>query len=115
MSSTKRSTLPPRDNEKIEQPPSPMLDPAIFRVMADSAPIIILLLDAQGNIQHINPYFEHLTGYRLDEIKGKNWFTTFLPDRDQERIRALFQSALYDLPIRNRRDLKGFNQETAHH
>ena len=101
MSSTKRSTLPPRDNEKIEQPPSPMLDPAIFRVMADSAPIIILLLDAQGNIQHINPYFEHLTGYRLDEIKGKNWFTTFLPDRDQERIRALFQSALYDLPIRN--------------
>jgi diguanylate cyclase (GGDEF)-like protein/PAS domain S-box-containing protein len=101
MSSTKRSTLPARDNEKTEQTPSPMLDPAIFRLMADSAPIIILLLDAQGNIQHVNPYFEHLTGYRLDEIKGKNWFSSFIPARDQERIRALFQSAIHDLPIRN--------------
>ena len=101
MPTTKPSPLPQHDNEKIEQSPSPMLDPAIFRLMADSAPIIILMLDAQGNIQHVNPYFEHLTGYQLDEIKGKNWFTTFLPDRDQERIRALFQSAIHDLPIRN--------------
>ena len=101
MSSTKRSTLPPHDNEESKQTPSPMLDPAIFRLMADGAPIIILLLDAQGNIQYVNPYFEHLTGYRLDEIKGNNWFSTFLPPRDQERIRALFRSAIHDLPIRN--------------
>jgi len=85
----------------IEQPPSSMLDPAIFRHMTDSAPIIILLLDAQGNIQYVNPYFEQLTGYRLEEIKGKNWFSSFLPARDQERIRALFHSAIHDLPIRN--------------
>jgi len=101
MSTTRRSTLPPHDNEESKQTPSPMLDPAIFRLMADGAPIIILLLDAQGNIQYVNPYFEHLTGYRLDEIKGNNWFSTFLPPRDQERIRALFRSAIHDLPIRN--------------
>ena len=102
MSTTKRSTLQPHYNEKVERKtPSPMLDPAIFRLMTDSAPIIILLLDAQGNIQHVNPYFEGLTGYRLDAINGKNWFTTFLPSHDQERIRALFLSAVHDLPIRN--------------
>ncbi len=33
--------------------------------------------------------------------KGNNWFSTFLPPRDQERIRALFLSAIHDLPIRN--------------
>jgi diguanylate cyclase (GGDEF)-like protein/PAS domain S-box-containing protein len=101
MSTTKRSTIPPHGNEKNEQSPSPMLDPTIFKLITDSAPIIILLLDAQGNIQHVNPYFEHLTGHRLDVIKGKNWFTTFLPARDQERVRALFYSALHDFPIHN--------------
>ncbi len=102
MSTNKRSTLRPRDDEKVERKTSPpMLDPAIFRLMADSAPIIILLLDAQGNIRHVNPYFERLSGYRLDEINGKNWFTTFLAARDQERIRALFLSAVHDLPIRD--------------
>jgi PAS domain S-box-containing protein len=61
--------------------------------IVDTAPVIILLLDTRGSIQHVNPCFEQLTGYRLDEIKGKEWFSAFLPVRDQERIRALFNNA----------------------
>ncbi|OGT20013.1 MAG: hypothetical protein A2V90_06525 [Gammaproteobacteria bacterium RBG_16_57_12] len=79
---------------------SPLLDPAIFKLIADTAPIIILLLDRQGIIQHVNPYFEQLTGYRLDEVKGKEWFSTFLPERDRDRIRALFLNAIHDVPTR---------------
>jgi len=68
--------------------------------LINTAPVIILLLDTQGMIQHVNPFFEQLSGYRLDEIKGKEWFATFLPARDQERIRTLFQSAAHDVPTR---------------
>ncbi len=68
--------------------------------LIETAPVIILLLDTQGIIQHANPYFEQLSGYRLDEIKGKDWFTTFLPEQDQDSIRALFQKATHDVPTR---------------
>ncbi len=68
--------------------------------LIDTAPVIVLLLDTQGIIQHVNPYFEHLTGYRLDEIKGKEWFSTFLPARDHERIRTIFQNATHGVPTR---------------
>lgn len=56
----------------------------------DAAPIVILVLDEHGAIQHFNPYFERLTGYRLDEVRGRDWFETFLPERDHARIRKLF-------------------------
>lgn len=68
--------------------------------LVDTAPVIILLLDTQGMIQYVNPYFEQLAGYRMDEIKGREWFTTFLPVGDRERIRALFLTATHDVPVR---------------
>ena len=66
--------------------------------LVDTAPVIILLLDTQGIIQHANPYFEQLSGYVLEEIKGRNWFDCFIPERDQARIRALFELACQDVP-----------------
>jgi len=65
----------------------------------DAAPVVILLLDPQGAIQYVNPFFERLTGYRLDEIRGKDWFDTFLP-RDHERLRAVFQQRLVGTSVR---------------
>jgi hypothetical protein len=59
------------------------------RVLQD-APVVILVLDLEGRIEHVNPFFERLTGYRLDEVRGRDWFDTLLPERDRERIRALF-------------------------
>jgi len=51
---------------------------------------IVLLLDREGRIKHFNPYMEQISGYRLEEVKGKDWFTTFLPKHEQKRIRELF-------------------------
>ncbi len=68
--------------------------------LLDTAPVIVLLLDPRGMIQHVNPCFEHLTGYRLDEIAGKEWFATCLPAHDRARIRALFATAIDDQPVR---------------
>lgn len=56
-------------------------------------PMIVLVLDQAGTIQYTNPYFEQLSGYRLDEIQGKEWFETFLPPDDRDQIRTLFRRA----------------------
>jgi PAS domain S-box-containing protein len=68
--------------------------------LLDIAPTIVLLLDLQGHIQHANRQFEELTGYSLDEFQGREWFTTFLPERDQHRIRTVFQTAVEGTPVR---------------
>ncbi|MCH8531973.1 MAG: PAS domain S-box protein [Saccharospirillum sp.] len=70
------------------------------KTLLDTAPVIILLLDDQGSIRYVNPFFESLTGYRLEEVEGKDWFDTFLPKRDQARIREHFTSSMNNRPVR---------------
>lgn len=60
--------------------------------LLNAAPVMILMLDTEGKIRYANPYFEQLTGFQLHDIKGRNWFKLFLPMRDHERIKALFES-----------------------
>lgn len=64
----------------------------------DDAPVIVLLLSPQGIIQRVNAYFQRLTGYGSDEVRGKDWFDTFLPERNRDRIRALFAAASLGSP-----------------
>jgi len=59
--------------------------------LIQTAQMIVLVLDQQGHILRFNPYMEEISGYRLEEVQGQDWFTTFLPKRDQERIRKVFQ------------------------
>jgi PAS domain S-box-containing protein len=55
---------------------------------------IVVVLDEHGDIVYINPFMERLSGYRLVEVMERNWFATFLPARDRERIKALFTRAI---------------------
>jgi PAS domain S-box-containing protein len=68
--------------------------------LIETAPVIILVLDAQGRIVRFNPFMAELTGYQLEAVKGQDWFTTFLPERERTRIQAVFQNALSDAPTR---------------
>ena len=71
------------------------------RSLIDTAHAIILVLDPRGRIERFNPYFEQLSGYSLDEAVGLNWFDTFIPDRDREAIRQLFDMSLAGTPVVN--------------
>ncbi len=62
--------------------------------LINTAQIIVLVLDTEGKIIRFNPYMEKLSGYYLEEVKGKDWFKTFLPEGDYNRIRALFIRAI---------------------
>jgi len=59
-----------------------------------TAPVIILLLNSDLTIQHVNPYFEKLSGYPLNKMKGMDWVSNFLPKRDHEHIRELLLSSM---------------------
>ena len=65
-----------------------------------TAPVIVLLLDLEGNIEYVNPYFEKLSGFQLDEIQGKEWISTFLPKRDHSKIRELLKSSVEKKVVR---------------
>lgn len=62
--------------------------------LVDTAQTVILVLDPKGRIVRFNRYLEELSGYRLDDVRGRDWFDTFLPDRVRQGARALFRSAL---------------------
>ena len=74
------------------------------RLFADSlvetAQAIILVLDTQGHIVRYNSYMEDISGYKLEETKGKDWFSTFLPPGDHDRIRRLFKRAVGNMKTR---------------
>lgn len=62
--------------------------------LVEAVPTIVLILSLDGNIKFVNPYFERLTGFTLNDVKGKSWFTTFVPARDRSSRRALFARAI---------------------
>ncbi len=64
------------------------------RRLVETAPMIVLVLDNEGRIVHFNRFLAQLTGQRLQEVKGRDFFSTFLPPRERERIEGVFQEAL---------------------
>ena len=65
--------------------------------LVNTAQTIVLVLDLEGKIVHFNPYMEEISGYSLDEVRGKNWFETFLPEEYRESIRQLFLNAVHNI------------------
>ncbi|MCX6696232.1 MAG: PAS domain S-box protein, partial [Methanoregula sp.] len=59
-----------------------------------TAQAIVLILDPEGHIVYLNSYMEEISGYSLEEVKGKDWFETFLPSHIQESVRSLFRKAI---------------------
>lgn len=62
--------------------------------LVNTAQAAILLLDPQGKIVHFNPYFAEISGYRLEEVRDKDWFAIFLPECDQKRVAEMFALAI---------------------
>ena len=65
--------------------------------LIETAQVIVLVLDTEGRVVRINPYMEEISGYRLEEVQGRDWFTIFLPERDQGGVRELFLKAVNDI------------------
>jgi PAS domain S-box-containing protein len=58
-----------------------------------SAPGIVLIMDTDGRILRLNPYMEKISGYKLEEVQGKNWNEIFSPENGRKSITDLAQEA----------------------
>ena len=65
--------------------------------LVDTAQMIVLVLNPNATVRFINPYMERLSGYKLAEVKDRDWFNTFLPTGDWSEIRELFKEAITDV------------------
>jgi PAS domain S-box-containing protein len=62
--------------------------------LIDAAPAIVVVLGPDGRIVRYNRFAEELSGYRAEEVLGRDFFATLLPDRDRARIRDAFRRPL---------------------
>lgn len=65
--------------------------------LLNTAQAIILFLDMNGNVLRINQYFYDLTGFKEEEVIGKNWLENFIPPRDKAKISAFFHEFAQNL------------------
>jgi len=56
-------------------------------------PLILVVLDPVGRISEVNPFFEELAGRDAADIRGADWFGSFVSPRDRPGMRAAFESA----------------------
>jgi PAS domain S-box-containing protein len=68
--------------------------------LIEAARTIVLVLDPAGRIVRFNRFFEDLAGTRLEEVRGADWFETFLPEAAREAARRFFRDHAQELPAR---------------
>ena len=66
-----------------------------WQSLLDNVRLIVVGLNCEGIVEYVNPFFLDSTGYQLEEVIGKNWFSCFLPHTEQEAV----ESAFLDSPI----------------
>lgn len=62
--------------------------------LIETAHAVVLVLDRRGRIVRYNRFLEEISGHRLRDTAGRDWFETFLPERDCERVRRAFARSL---------------------
>lgn len=92
---------------------------ARFRQLADSAPVGILLMDADGGLNYANPSWLQITGLAAEGARGDGWWEAVHPD-DRERLsnawEELMRGSPLDLEFRYRRpegDLRSVRSQAA--
>lgn len=65
---------------------------ARFRHMADSAPALIWMTDANGEITFANMHYDYMFGRPAAEVSGRGWKNIVLPE-DLEQHNAAFRAA----------------------
>jgi PAS domain S-box-containing protein len=67
-----------------------------WKTLLNNVNLIVVGLNRMGNVDYINPYFLRLTGFRKEDVLGKDWFHQFLPGKDTIKVQGTFLSILED-------------------
>ena len=73
----------------------------------EQSPLCVVITDADGNIEHVNPAFTRVTGYQPDEVVGKNPRVLksgeTSPDQYASLWRTILDGKVWHSEIRNRK------------
>ncbi|HFB98592.1 MAG TPA: PAS domain S-box protein, partial [Bryobacterales bacterium] len=65
--------------------------------LLENARVLVLVLDTRGRVVRFNRFTEDVTGYRLEQVKGRCWFERFLPEEEhaaaQRELEELLRGA----------------------
>jgi PAS domain S-box-containing protein len=62
--------------------------------LLDGIHLLVVVLDPSAGIQVCNNYFTELTDWRLDDLKGKNWFDLLVPAEERAGLQEEFTAEL---------------------
>ncbi len=65
-----------------------------WRHILINAPQIGISLDPSARTIFANDYFLELTGWKREEVLGRDWFDIFLPESTREQIRGVFETVM---------------------
>ena len=68
-----------------------------FSDMLGNVELISIMLDRAGRVTYCNDYLLRLTGWRLEEVMGQDWFKLFVPP-EIEDLSAHYVALLANLP-----------------
>src|SRR5215212_3575646 len=72
---------------------------ARFRHMADSAPALIWMTDAEGQLAFANMHYDHMFGRPAAEMLGSGWEKIVLPEDLERHYVAFFAAFRARLPF----------------
>ncbi|MCB0166250.1 MAG: PAS domain S-box protein [Anaerolineae bacterium] len=64
------------------------------RVYLNNVGVMVMALNQSGDVSFINQKGAELLGYQADNMMGRNWFETCLPETEREEARSKFQQAM---------------------
>ncbi len=71
-----------------------LVDRARMEDYLETVGAMMVWLDIEGRIQHLNRRSLEVLGSSLEALKGKDWYALFVPDEDRVPIRARFASLM---------------------
>jgi len=69
-----------------------------FGDMLQNLHLIAMMLDRDARITYCNDHLLRITGWRREELLGRNWFDTFMPPELVEEPKSRFSTLLADAP-----------------
>ncbi|OGU17422.1 MAG: hypothetical protein A2076_04585 [Geobacteraceae bacterium GWC2_53_11] len=65
-----------------------------FRELLENVRMLAVTLDTHGSITFCNNFLSQLSGWEKDDIVGKNWFDTFIPEGVNTEIKTVFDNVM---------------------
>src|SRR5436853_6319186 len=65
-----------------------------FWEILENLQLLSIMFDQDGSIMFCNDFVLNLTGWRFEDVVGRNWFDTFVPLEQREIIRFTFTEML---------------------